>query len=143
MYFNEAQIQRIINQFPLEVRGKYDAVVLKEPTPRKDTCEKAKEVLRIAIGADTFIKCENNILNIRCSLEDFGYYGRLSEPQFYDALKEIEDELSHTLGNIVEATIEVENFEVEPDPIPPLYFGELEKVTIYNLTIKIYLDSSL
>ena len=143
MYFSEAQIQRMIEKFPMEVKGKLDVIVIKEATPREHDFIMPKKIVVNAIKEDkfTFYEIKNNIVKFKASFESLDNYNQPSEKQFKTVLDEIEEELSKTFGYKVEVTIKANSFGKEPDVIPTLYFGELDKKAEYSMLIRIFLNT--
>lgn len=144
MYFNEAQIQRMIEKFPPEMKGKFDKVVLKEITTSGKRSV-PEDIVSEAIKKDDFVfrGSENNVVKFHFSFESLDCYNQPSESQFKTVLKEIEEELSKTFDRIVEARIKAISFGEEPDDTPPLYWGERDSTAEYSMLIKIYLNTPL
>lgn len=145
MYFNEAQIQRMIENFPPEVKGKFNTIVLNEATPRKHDFVMPKKIVINATKEDNlkFDEIKNNIVKFYISFKSLDNYNQPSEKQFKTVLEEMEEELSNTFGCKVEVKIKAISFGKEPDVIPTLYFGELDALAEYSMTIKIYINSLL
>lgn len=145
MYFNEAQIQRMIENFPPEVKGKFGSIVLKEATPRKHDFVVPKEIVINAIKEDNIIfdGINNNIVNFYISFESLDNYNQPSEIQFKTVLEEMEEELSNTFGCKVEIKVKAISFGQPLEEVPPIYWGELDALANYLMIINIFLNSSL
>lgn len=143
-YFNEVQIQRIIENLPTEVKGKFDKVTLREIT----TNQKGTIAQDIIINAFEnyniiFDKIEYDIAKFHISFPSLDTYNQPFVEQFTAVLKEVKEELMNTLGYRGAVRMEVISKGEEPDEIPPLYFGELDEKALYKMIINVYIDSPL
>ena len=145
MYFNEAQIQQMIEKFPTEVKEKFDKVVLKEAIPRKHDYLVPKILVENAIEEDNIVfnEIKNNIVKFKTSFKSLDNYNQPSEEQFKSVLEELKEELSNAFGYLVEVKVKVISFGQEPVDVPPLYFGELDEQAEYSMTIKIFLNTTI
>lgn len=144
-YFNVTQLQRMKDEFPPEVKGKNDTIVLKEITSREHQSLAAKDIASYAIKNEkiVFKGIENNSANFYVSFGCIDLNKQPSAEEFSTVIEDLEEELSNAFGYKTAVIIMAESFEKEPDVIPPLYFGELEKHTIYEMYIKIYFEKTL